>query len=432
MPYNATGYDGKNWPTDRVVYGAALSDLTMSDGTLTPGFFPGINDYTVSVANHVERVSVIPTAHDTETITVNDISVNSGAASGDVELEAGKITEITVIAKNSDADSRTYTIHVMRTAPDMIPVTGVVLDPATLTLYTNRAPDHALLAAEIQPGNATNQAVVWNSSAPDIAAVDSSGRVKAVSPGSTVITVTTVDGGRKASCAVTVKKGGSSGDSGNDGGNGSGDSGNEGSGSDSTSEDSPSYIHRILTDKVTGVTVAGNQINEYAVLTVKPAVLHPIGDAGCDILRAAQGAGRVLSLYDISLSHGFYGNVTVSIPVEDRDGQTMTLVRCVGGNLTLSNATADRGMVTVTVDSLSPFVLLNDVYTLESLAAPQVPAPAALAPDSDRARSHRVKKGDTLSALAQRYGCTVAEIAAANPIIQNPDFILPGWLLEIP
>lgn len=28
--------------------------------------------------------------------------------------------------------------------------------------------------------------------------------------------------------------------------------------------------------------------------------------------------------------------------------------------------------------------------------------------------------------------CTVAEIVAANPIIQNPDIILPGWLLEIP
>ena len=32
VPYNGTGYDGANWPAEKVVYGAALSDLSLSEG----------------------------------------------------------------------------------------------------------------------------------------------------------------------------------------------------------------------------------------------------------------------------------------------------------------------------------------------------------------------------------------------------------------
>lgn len=44
----------------------------------------------------------------------------------------------------------------------------------------------------------------WESSAPHIAAISQTGRVTAVSPGTAIITVTTLDGGYTASCAVTV------------------------------------------------------------------------------------------------------------------------------------------------------------------------------------------------------------------------------------
>lgn len=42
-----------------------------------------------------------------------------------------------------------------------------------------------------------------------------------------------------------------------------------------------------------------------------------------------------------------------------------------------------------------------------------------------------VKKGDTLSAIAKKYGTTVAKLAKANAI-QNPDIIHTGQLLTIP
>lgn len=44
-----------------------------------------------------------------------------------------------------------------------------------------------------------------------------------------------------------------------------------------------------------------------------------------------------------------------------------------------------------------------------------------------------IQKGDTLGAIARRYGCTVSEIMAANSdLITNPNRIYLGWQLKIP
>lgn len=44
-----------------------------------------------------------------------------------------------------------------------------------------------------------------------------------------------------------------------------------------------------------------------------------------------------------------------------------------------------------------------------------------------------VQKGDTLSKIAEIYGCTVNDIVALNSeLIKNPDLIYPGWELTIP
>jgi hypothetical protein len=55
----------------------------------------------------------------------------------------------------------------------------------------------------VQPDNATNKNVTWSSSNPGVATVNN-GTVTAVTAGSATITVTTQDGGKTATCAVTV------------------------------------------------------------------------------------------------------------------------------------------------------------------------------------------------------------------------------------
>lgn len=60
------------------------------------------------------------------------------------------------------------------------------------------------LTAVVEPANATNKSVTWSSDAPQFADVDQSGKVTAVAAGSANIAVTTGDGGKTDSCAVTV------------------------------------------------------------------------------------------------------------------------------------------------------------------------------------------------------------------------------------
>lgn len=60
------------------------------------------------------------------------------------------------------------------------------------------------LNVTFNPSNATNKKVTWKSSNPNVAAVDSSGNVKAIAPGTATITVISSDGGKVATCNVEV------------------------------------------------------------------------------------------------------------------------------------------------------------------------------------------------------------------------------------
>lgn len=63
----------------------------------------------------------------------------------------------------------------------------------------------AKITAVILPISATNKNIIWGSSKPGIASIDSNGIVTALSPGKTIITAKTTDGSKlSASCMVTV------------------------------------------------------------------------------------------------------------------------------------------------------------------------------------------------------------------------------------
>jgi hypothetical protein len=83
----------------------------------------------------------------------------------------------------------------------MVPTGGVSLDFSTLGLTPG---ERATLVATVSPHDATNKAVTWQSSSTEVAAVNEEGVVTAVSTGAATITVTAIDGGQTATCAVTV------------------------------------------------------------------------------------------------------------------------------------------------------------------------------------------------------------------------------------
>lgn len=87
------------------------------------------------------------------------------------------------------------------TGVQTVPVTAVSLNASQGELTVG---GKVTLTATVSPGDATNPAVMWSSSAPTVASV-ANGVVTALAAGNAVITVTTVDGGFTASYNLTVK-----------------------------------------------------------------------------------------------------------------------------------------------------------------------------------------------------------------------------------
>jgi uncharacterized protein YjdB len=62
------------------------------------------------------------------------------------------------------------------------------------------------IVANILPINATNKNITWNSSNPEIASIDKTGKVHAIKKGKTIISVTTEDGKKTNSYEISIKE----------------------------------------------------------------------------------------------------------------------------------------------------------------------------------------------------------------------------------
>lgn len=82
-----------------------------------------------------------------------------------------------------------------------IPVESITLNKTELELNIGETES---LNATLYPGYASNQNVSWSSSNEFVATVSSSGEVKGIKAGSATVTVTSEDGGKTASCNVTI------------------------------------------------------------------------------------------------------------------------------------------------------------------------------------------------------------------------------------
>ncbi|UTD12418.1 Ig-like domain-containing protein [Treponema denticola] len=83
-----------------------------------------------------------------------------------------------------------------------ISVDGISLDKNELDLGIGES---SKLSAAISPANASNKKITWTSDKPEIAEVDQNGNVTGKADGNAVITATTEDGGKTATCTVKVK-----------------------------------------------------------------------------------------------------------------------------------------------------------------------------------------------------------------------------------
>ena len=126
----------------------------------------------------------------------SDRSVVTVDKTGTVQgLKPGTAT----VTATAEGKSGTCTVTVKAKA---VNVTEVTLDKTELTLTEGET---ETLTATVRPDNADNRKVAWSSDKTDVATVDGAGKVTAVKPGEAVVTVTTEDGGKTATCKVTVK-----------------------------------------------------------------------------------------------------------------------------------------------------------------------------------------------------------------------------------
>ena len=128
---------------------------------------------------------------------------SSNAAIASVDAN-GKVTgvkagEATITVTTEDG-GKTATCKVTVSDKE-IKVTGVKLNKSETSILVG---DNETLTATVLPENATNQKVTWKSDKPEIASVDANGKVTGVKAGEATITVTTEDGGKTATCKVTV------------------------------------------------------------------------------------------------------------------------------------------------------------------------------------------------------------------------------------
>lgn len=100
-------------------------------------------------------------------------------------------------------ENGTHTATCKVTVPEslIVDVLAVSLNKTSLTLEKGT---RETLKATVTPADATNSAVVWTSSNKNVAIVNANGRITALTPGTSTITVTTVSGGETATCKLTV------------------------------------------------------------------------------------------------------------------------------------------------------------------------------------------------------------------------------------
>ena len=127
--------------------------------------------------------------------TSSNPRVASVSSSGVVTGKAGGTALITCRATDGSGAAVSCTVNVTP-----IYTTGVRMSKAALTVKLGKT---ASLRATVAPRNTDFKTVIWASSNPAVVTVDAKGRVRAVTPGSAVITATTI-GGQVASCTVTV------------------------------------------------------------------------------------------------------------------------------------------------------------------------------------------------------------------------------------
>lgn len=179
--------------TERGVTKTQTYDITVNNRALSSITLSGDYPTTFNVGDTFSHEGMTVTAtYDNN--TSEDVTADATFEGYDMST-AGTQTVTVSYTKADVTKTATYDITV-----NAVAVTGITLDKEALQLKVGKTKQ---LTATVEPDNATDKTVVWNSDDESVATVDG-GLVTAVAEGTATITVATPDGAQSATCAVTV------------------------------------------------------------------------------------------------------------------------------------------------------------------------------------------------------------------------------------
>jgi uncharacterized protein (TIGR02145 family) len=178
--------------------GTETGNIAVTGITVAP------QSYTLAIGGEVTLTATIAPEDATnkdmtwETSDATIATVEAGVVTG---IAAGEAS-ITVTSTEGGHEA-TCAITVNEEGVDVILPETIELSKESIKLQVGGEP--FTLTYTINPDNATNKEVIWESNDPKIAEVSQDGVVTPVAGGDTYITVTTVDGGKNDICQVVVE-----------------------------------------------------------------------------------------------------------------------------------------------------------------------------------------------------------------------------------
>ncbi|WP_165452623.1 cadherin-like beta sandwich domain-containing protein [Paenibacillus thalictri] len=315
---------------------ANLSQLTLSNGTLSPAFASNTTSYSAN-ANQ-SAITVTPTMADPmATVKVNGATVTNGTASQSIPLNVGN-TAITVVVTAQDGiTTKTYILTVMRSISANADLSGLSLSAGTLspafeadtTSYTANV-GNSISSVTVTPTTADGSAAVTVNGVPVDSGVASASLPLIVGSNTISMEVTAENGTTKKTYTVTVTRAKSS----------------------NADLSDLSLSNGVLTPSFVPGTFKTNVDYQVSSVTIMPTVSDTIHAAVTVSLYNSSGtlisgpytvaSGTASPLLPLAV-----GNNTITIVVTAEDGTaktyTVAVTRGASSNADLSNLTLSSG-----------------------------------------------------------------------------------------